>query len=265
MQHIFLFTRVEGYTIGKVVLSGQKSDVEERSTEISSQVTFEKVWGTRELLVSYDGMNLSIPEKEREKTDPIFAPWAHVDQSPLNSEFTCVQGILNLLPNGPEDGGLTVFEGSSALYTELWKQFDHKKGEKGWNPQAFQFIDDEMAQWLESKGCKWIKVCAEPGDLLLWDSRCIHYGAVPSSTNDRFAAYVCYKPASNVSGKDKKRLLEAFENGQNTTHDPASFLIKERLPPAEHPSYEAATKRSFSKPTLSKRGSEIAGLDSYES
>jgi hypothetical protein len=62
-------------------------------------------------------MNLSIPEKEREKTDPIFAPWAHVDQSPLNSEFTCVQGILNLLPNGPEDGGLTVFEGSSALYT----------------------------------------------------------------------------------------------------------------------------------------------------
>lgn len=76
---------------------------------------------------------------------------------------------------------------------------------------------------------------------------------------------VCYKPASNVSEKDKKRLLEAFENGQNTTHDPASFLVKERLPPAEHPSYEAATKRSFSKPTLSKRGSEIAGLDSYES
>lgn len=115
-------------------------------------------------------MNLSIPEKEREKTDPIFAPWAHVDQSPLNSEFSCVQGILNLLPNGSQDGGLTVFEGSSALYTELWKQFDHKKAENGWNPEAFQFIDDEMAQWLESKGCKWIKVCADPGDLLLWDS-----------------------------------------------------------------------------------------------
>jgi hypothetical protein len=76
---------------------------------------------------------------------------------------------------------------------------------------------------------------------------------------------VCYKPASNVSEKDKKRLLEAFENGKNTTHDPASFLVKERLPPVGHPSYEAATKRSFSKPTLSKRGREIAGLDSYES
>lgn len=63
-----------------------------------------------------------------------------------------------------------MFEGSSALYTELWKHFDHKKGETGWNTEAFQFIDDEMSQWLESKGCKWIKVCAEPGDLLLWDS-----------------------------------------------------------------------------------------------
>ncbi|KAE8548235.1 hypothetical protein EYB25_010029 [Talaromyces marneffei] len=225
---------------------------------------FEKIWGTRELLVSYDGMNLSIPEKEREKTDPIFAPWAHVDQSPLNGEFNCVQGILNLLPNGPQDGGLTVFEGSSALYTELWKHFDHKKGETGWNPQAFQFIDDEMSQWLESKGCKWVKVCAQPGDLLLWDSRCIHYGAVPSSTNDRFAAYICYKPASNVSAEDKKRRLEAFKNGQSTTHDPASFRVIERLPPAEHPSYEAAAERSYSKPTLSKRGKEIAGLDSYE-
>jgi hypothetical protein len=81
--------------------------------------------------------------------------------------------------------------------------------------------------------------------------------------SDRFAD-VCYKPAANVSEEDKRRRLEAFENGQNTTHDPASFLVKERLPPAEHPSYKAATERSFSKPTLSKRGREIAGIDSYE-
>lgn len=93
-----------------------------------------------------------------------------------------------------------------------------------------------------------------------------HDPFVPSS---RFASLsdqfidVCYKPASNVMKEDKMKRLEAFENGQNTTHDPASFLVKERLPPAEHPSYEAATKRSFKKPILSKRGREIAGLDSY--
>lgn len=117
-----------------------------------------------------DGVNLSLPEMERPKTDPIFAPWAHVDQSPFNSKFDTVQGIVNLLPNGPEDGGLMVFEGSSACYTELWQHFDHKKGEKGWSTWAYQSVDEDMCQWLEARGCKWTKVCAEPGDLLLWDS-----------------------------------------------------------------------------------------------
>jgi hypothetical protein len=87
---------------------------------------------------------------------------------------------------------------------------------------------------------------------------------IPFKSLSNSSTDVCYKPASNVSEEDKKRRLKAFENGQNTTHDPASFFVKERLPPAGHPSYETATERLFAKPTLSKRGREIAGLDSYE-
>ncbi|PWY63141.1 hypothetical protein BO83DRAFT_371582 [Aspergillus eucalypticola CBS 122712] len=224
---------------------------------------WEQIWGTRELLVSFDGLNLSLPEKERPKSDPIFAPWAHVDQSPFNNKFDTVQGILNLLPNGPEDGGLMVFEGSSSCYTELWQHFDHKKGEKGWSTWAYQSVDEEMCQWLEARGCKWTKVCAEPGDLLLWDSRTIHYGAAPSSVNDRFAAYVCYKPAAAISEEAKKVRLQAFEAKQNTTHDPADFRVREYLPPADHPTYEAAIKRPLQSPVLSKRARELIGLDLY--
>lgn len=77
---------------------------------------------------------------------------------------------MNLLPNGPDDGGLMVLEGSSQYYAELWQHFDHKKGDNGWNAWEQQFLDEEMCAWLESKGCKWVKVCCEPGDLLLWDS-----------------------------------------------------------------------------------------------
>lgn len=113
-----------------------------------------------------------MPEQERPKTDPVFAPWSHVDQSPFNAKFDTVQGILNLLPNGPEDGGLMILEGSSSFYSELWQRFGHKQGENGWSKAAFQYVDEEMCQWLESKGCKWTKVCAQPGDLLLWDSVC---------------------------------------------------------------------------------------------
>jgi hypothetical protein len=113
---------------------------------------------------------MSIPDKTREASDPALKPWPHVDQSPYRHNLQCVQGILNLLPNGPEDGGLMVLQGSNALYTELWQHFDHKKPAEGWNKWEMQPLDDEMVDWLISKGCKWVKVCPKPGDLMLWDS-----------------------------------------------------------------------------------------------
>ena len=68
-------------------------------------------------------MNASVVK--REPDDKIRKPWAHVDQSPLVREMHCVQGILNILPNGPEDGGLMVMEGSAKLYSEFFNAFDH--------------------------------------------------------------------------------------------------------------------------------------------
>ncbi|KAL4874296.1 hypothetical protein BJY04DRAFT_212189 [Aspergillus karnatakaensis] len=225
---------------------------------------FAQIWGTDELYVSYvDGINMSLPESSRPKTDPIFAPWSHVDQSPLRTNLQCVQGIMNLLPNGPEDGGLMVLEGSSQHYTELWEHFDHKKGKEGWNTWEQQFLDEEMCAWLESKGCKWVKVCCQPGDLLLWDSRTVHYGAAPSSTNDRFAAYVCYKPVSMVSEGARQKRAEAWANKDCTAHDPAIIRTTPRLPPDSHHCYAQAVARPLQEPVLSKRGRQLAGLEPY--
>ncbi|KAI8316330.1 hypothetical protein K4K59_000231 [Colletotrichum sp. SAR11_240] len=193
---------------------------------------FARVWGTDELLVSYDGINLSLPVSERPKTDPIFAPWSHVDQSPLRTGLQCVQGILNLLPNGPDDGGLMVLEGSSEYYAELWEHFDHKKGENGWNTWEQQFLDEEMCSWLESKGCK-------------------------------FAAYVCYKPASMVSDEAKEKRKEAWKNKDCTAHDPSIIRLTPRLPPDTHHSYQQAVERPLQGPVLTLRGKQLAGLASY--
>ena len=33
----------------------------------------------------------------------------------------CVQGLVNLAPNGPDDGGLIVMEGSAKLFDEYFK------------------------------------------------------------------------------------------------------------------------------------------------
>ena len=77
---------------------------------------------------------------------------------------------MNLNHNGPDDGGLIVLKGSSALYSELYEAFEDKKPEGGWNTKDRHDHTQEQLQWLYDRGCKWEKVCAEPGDLLLWDS-----------------------------------------------------------------------------------------------
>ena len=112
-----------------------------------------------------------------------------MDQSPLVKGLHCVQGIINLLPNGEQDGGLMVchrrllfaalvlhthqfkvLKGSSALYTQLYEEFEDRKPDGGWNKHDRHDHTPEQIQWLIDHGCEYHKVCAEPGDLLLWDS-----------------------------------------------------------------------------------------------
>ena len=131
---------------------------------------FEELWGTKELLVSFDGANIAIPVNGRTQDDVVFKPWAHVDQNPNHRGLDCVQGIMNLNENGPDDGGLIVLKGSSALYTKLFDDFPEKTHPGGWKDWDRHDHSEEELQWLYDRGCEWEKVCAKPGDLLLWDS-----------------------------------------------------------------------------------------------
>jgi hypothetical protein len=78
-----------------------------------------------------------------------------------------MQGLVNLLPNGPDDGGLIVCPGGHLLSDEFHKDMADEPRIPAWTPEWFGFTENGM-KWLEKKGLKWVKVCAEPGDLLLW-------------------------------------------------------------------------------------------------
>jgi hypothetical protein len=55
--------------------------------------------------VSFDAMNSGFPNR----TDlPPNTPWFHQDQHALSKGFKYLQGLANLLANGPEDRGLIV-------------------------------------------------------------------------------------------------------------------------------------------------------------
>ena len=56
---------------------------------------FEEIWGTRELLTSFDAVGILRPA-EMVKDMNIVPSWFHTDQSPKKEGFHCVQGVLNL-------------------------------------------------------------------------------------------------------------------------------------------------------------------------
>lgn len=53
---------------------------------------FEKIWGTKELIVSYDTINLTLPNAAEMAGSK---PWPHCDQAPERQGLACVQGIIN--------------------------------------------------------------------------------------------------------------------------------------------------------------------------
>ena len=90
----------------------------------------------------------------------------------------------------------------------------------------------EQEQWFYDRGCKWVKVCAQPGDLLLWDSRTLHYNVPPTGNRDRSCTYVCMAPAKLLSDDDRKKRTDAFNECRGTTHVPFASIYSKAHRPA---------------------------------
>jgi hypothetical protein len=53
---------------------------------------FAKIWGTDELIASYDTVNITLPNATEMGGA---TPWPHVDQAPERDGMNCVQGFIN--------------------------------------------------------------------------------------------------------------------------------------------------------------------------
>ncbi|KAL1889594.1 hypothetical protein Sste5346_008843 [Sporothrix stenoceras] len=180
---------------------------------------FARIWGTDELLVSFDSLNVTFPGR---KDKPARPPWPHVDQSPFKRGLHCVQGIVNLGHAGPEDGSLMLLPSSVKHYDEFW---DTQTDKSSWDPKDWRrFTEKEMEWWNTTKGLKPIKVEAEPGDLILWDSRTVHWGGEPTdkSKTIRTVVYASYSPAVLAAPEalaEKQRVFRAYGATTHWAHD----------------------------------------------
>ncbi|EIW68930.1 hypothetical protein TREMEDRAFT_68869 [Tremella mesenterica DSM 1558] len=194
-------------------------------TEPGVHGAFAKLWGTEELVSSFDGLTVMLPTNPKPKE--MF--WPHIDQSPHRRGFFVAQGLVNLNDNGPQDGGLLVMKGSSSVLEQF---FD----EVGRPPLPSSKIDwhlfsrDEK-QWFLDHGCEWVKVCAEPGDLILWSSSTIHQNTPPQTDQPRVVSYVCMGPSHLQTSEDKAIRSMCWTLGDGTTHAPFHGVASAKVAP----------------------------------
>ncbi|EHA46828.1 hypothetical protein MGG_08779 [Pyricularia oryzae 70-15] len=218
---------------------------------------FEQVYGTEDLLVSFDAINYGFANRDNL---PANKPWPHQDQDPEKPGFRCLQGLVNLHPNGPDDGGLIVCRGGHLMSEAFHEAMKDEERIPAWTREWYGFTEAGM-KWLADNGGEWIKPTAEPGDLLVWDSRTPHFNVPPSRQSvDRLAVYTCFMPVSHATQEDLVRKKDAFERRVGTTHWPNARHVGSNEAKRNGQPDAVQRDRPLNEPVLSERAFKLTGI-----
>lgn len=184
---------------------------------------FSEIYGTNQLLTSFDGANVARPYRLKRKWMPRKKFWCHVDQAHGKRGLHSIQGLVALTDNSKERGGLVVVPGSHKLHEEVLQKYAAAK----WNFVQLRG-DDELLK--EGGGPQLVE--AEAGDLILWDSRTIHCNTMPMVQDPvqeeeeliRAAAYVCMTPSEWCSEANLAKRRCAVSSATTTNHWPHEFF-----------------------------------------
>jgi hypothetical protein len=213
---------------------------------------FASIWACEDLIVSFDGGNVFRPW-ERNPDWRTQGSWWHVDQNaftPGRDGRKCVQGFVTFTDATPATGGLCVAPGSHKQHKEVCERA-HAHDMQG------DFVPVQAEDPVFVSGGK--LVCAKAGDLVLWDSRCVHCntpgvmktgtetgaeqtGILASATSPladasapaeliRVAAYVCMTPAAWASPEVLVKRKHAFINNVSLSHCPHEYQGAAEAPP----------------------------------
>lgn len=183
---------------------------------------FADLWNVHpeELLVSFDGLALTVPGHRRSN-------WGHTDQAPNKKDLCCVQGQIVLYNSGENDGGLVVWDKSHLAHEGYFKSIGNKSGNNWYKfpPGVLNEIEIDGSHYLiRNKNQKLpmprTKICAPAGSLILWDSRTFHQGEQPAGKIPRSAIFVCYTPRTWATENNLRKKRKAFEEGRMTNHWP---------------------------------------------
>ncbi|CAF4299343.1 unnamed protein product [Rotaria sp. Silwood2] len=171
---------------------------------------FSHIWNSNELFVSFDGAscfrNWHLNTKWRTTSS-----WYHCDQNPFKKPDRCsIQGLVSLTDSDESTGGFLIVPDSHKYFSEL----KSKTNASLWDayvrvPEQYPLFEKLHPRLVKCKA----------GDLIVWDSRCIHCNTpaiVNSEKNNqsellRIAACICMSPLSMfVPDMGKYKNLEEF-------------------------------------------------------
>uniref|UniRef100_A0A383WPX7 Phytanoyl-CoA dioxygenase n=1 Tax=Tetradesmus obliquus TaxID=3088 RepID=A0A383WPX7_TETOB len=176
---------------------------------------FAELYGTSELLSSFDSINLMPPGTDAS------GGWLHVDHAPLKKGCQCIQGLVNMVDVGPESTGtLLVKDKSHLLLEEFYERHTlltaQQKAETG---DWYVFQEAELPHWQQLPS---LGLSGAAGDLFLWDSRTAHQNIGPAATTAwRHVVYACYQPRCLATEKDLQLKQQAWDDFLLTTHWPS--------------------------------------------
>ena len=174
---------------------------------------FAKLWGTPDLLTSFDGHGVRAPFTSWH------LPW-HVDQGATHPDGrVCVQALLALTPVDETTGGTVFLRGSHATHASWIKKVDTSA-----DPRAYEsFLVSRRMNALSVYDSVFPSLKA--GELLLFDSRVVHRVAAPRRRSSlRHVAYVSMTPTAKADPNVLRLRRRAARLGIRTTHWPHRFI-----------------------------------------
>lgn len=230
---------------------------------------FDKIWGPGQKTVSFDGMSLGFKPEETNRGWHI-KDWYHLDQSPNDSTFKCVQGWVSPLKVEEGDATLTVLKDSHLKHSDFCNHYDLKiKPEDSTKVKAskranWYKLTQDQVEWYRDNGCETVNIVCPAGSMVVWDSRTVHAGrgALKNRQNpkNRIVVYVCMLPDTLTDAQRNKKIKAICEN-RTTTHWP----VKSKLF-AKHPrTYggDLPPDIPFEPPLLTREGAKLAGFKGY--
>merc|ERR1712232_682211 len=180
------------------------------------RAAFAKIWDTDELLTSFDAASIFRPwQHEHLGFARTHGGWYHLDQGRTLPGLQSVQGLVTLLDVDASTGGLVVVPGSHKKHAELVR---------------YQYAEDNYVSVPASDPILELPkklVTCRAGDLVLWDSRCVHCNApgrrdlrpvvksveAISAPADllRMVAYICMTPKSKASKEVLSQRCETYQ------------------------------------------------------